>query len=438
MNGPFRDLAVFFVLAGFCGGCQWTEKPPNILLITVDTLRADDLGGYGSPMYASPALDRLSRQSRLYQMVWAPSPWTLPSLASLMTGLEPKVHGAIHFRKALPQNALTLAEKLRKKGYHTSAAVTHLLLGPDYGFDRGFERFDEELIPGTDDAAHLSVTSERLSEIGVDLLKTAKEPFFVWLHYFDPHFHYMPHPPETTMKSDGRSLYRGEIRFTDAFLGEVMAAAERLPRPPAVIVTADHGEQFKEHGGWHHTTALYQEVVQIPLLIATGAVGTGSVIEGPTRMTDLHQWILDFVEKSVEPPEMPVAREVFLHSEQACNLRGLVEGRYKLIADLIRKRVRLYDLWADPGERSDLAAERVELRNDICRKAAEGFGRLALQGEEIRNDAELEMPEEKRQQLEQLGYLDADGLGATGTQDARLILEACGLVEAGAQGAQGP
>jgi choline-sulfatase len=382
-------------------------KPPNLLLITIDTLRADELGAYGSPHGHSPVLDRLARRSTLYSMAIAPAPWTLPSIGAIMTGLEPAEHGAIHFRKPLPE-APTLAEKLRASGYHTSAAVTHFLVGPDYGFDRGFERFEQRLIPASDDEAHLSITSRELTDIGIELLNETREPAFVWLHYFDPHFHYMEHPPATRATDPGRhgrKLYRGEIGFTDAEIGRLLDAADALPRPPVVLLTSDHGEQFYEHGSLHHTTAVYQEVVAVPLLVARSLGGGGDIVQAPTRILDAHGLLLQAA--GAVQPGRPTSLEppVLVHSEQASNLRALVAGRYKVIADLGRGRVELYDLVADPAERLNLAAEQPELLERMCASLSGHFAELERAGQALRDEREVEISQEREDQLAALGYV---------------------------------
>jgi arylsulfatase A-like enzyme len=382
---------------------------PNLLLVTVDTLRADELGAYGLPLRRSPELDRLARRSTVYEMAVAPAPWTLPSIASIMTGLEPKAHGAILFRRALPEAVPTLAERLRGLGYHTSAAVTHFVLGPEYGFDRGFERFDRGLIPASDQEAHLSVTSEALTATGLELLRSAEEPYFVWLHYFDPHFHYLAHPPDTVAADPGfggRNLYRGEVRFTDRALGELLASAAAMPRPPLVVFTADHGEQFFEHRGWQHTTAVYQEVVHVPLLVHRPDQTQARIVPGPKRLVDVYALLLGLAgaAQTAEAFEAPI----LLHTQQAADLRAIVAGRYKLIADLRAGRLELYDLFADPGERHDLAAELPEVVARLCGSMAGHFEELGRRDAALRTAArEVDLSPERNAQLESLGYTAA-------------------------------
>ena len=182
-------LALASANAAACGdNGQQPRDQPNVLLITVDTLRADHLDAYGYPRATAPAITELARSGVRFAAAVSQAPWTMPSMASVHSSLYPSQHGAVEAETALPGTADTLAKYLRAVGYHTVAVTSHTFVDREHGFAQGFDVFDESNILG-----HDAVTSESLTRAALAHLENVRGPFFLWVHYFDPHFTYVRH-----------------------------------------------------------------------------------------------------------------------------------------------------------------------------------------------------------------------------------------------------
>ena len=300
-------LAVLLVSAPGCRGGPKT----SVVLVTIDTLRADRLGCYGSTRATSPHVDALAQQGVLFERATTTLPRTTQAVGSILTGRYPKSHGARGLFMRLPETNLTLAEALRGAGYATAAAVSNTFLRPGQGFEQGFDRFDnpEERWDG-DSAADVTRAAVTLLD---RLAATPGRPFFLWVHYLDPHWRYQPGAPwdrafdpgfpgPLTVYADldarrytkGRlifdppidarqkehlvALYDGEIAKTDAALGTLLERLERLPGPLLTVLTSDHGESLGEHG-YHfaHGETLYEGSLRVPLLLRLpGRIAPGS------------------------------------------------------------------------------------------------------------------------------------------------------------------
>ncbi|HEX2162916.1 MAG TPA: sulfatase, partial [Thermoanaerobaculia bacterium] len=402
---------------------------PNVVLIVVDTLRADHLGAYGHPLPTSPEIDRrLAARGTLFEDAYAQAPWTLPSVLSFLTGRPPGelLPAGREAPTAVPPGVPTIAERLRDAGYRTAAFVANPTLQPTVGFDRGFETWW---------APPAEVESLRLDAAEVNrralpwLAAHAGAPFFLYLHYMDPHDPYAP--PETGAaeapffpgyegevtgemvqglylgeveladpEADRRqlaALYDGEIAHVDGRIGEVLAAFdERLAADTLFVLTADHGEELGDHGGWKHGHTLYDEQIRVPLIARwDGRVRAGRRIEGAVRLLDLVPTLLTAAGLG-RPPGLagadltpvltgiePLPRRVALsrHLSFGPLRAAAVLDDWKLILfnrrepfependlhaatapfDLERlERIELYDLSADPGETRDLSTEAID------------------------------------------------------------------------------
>ncbi|MCH7872571.1 MAG: sulfatase, partial [Planctomycetes bacterium] len=241
------------------------DKPrPHVILISIDTLRADHLGCYGYARDTSPNIDRLARKSIRFENAYAQASWTLPSHMSIMTSQYPHVHGVEQQGQALPESATTLAETLSDAGYLTAALISWVFVGEKYGFAQGFDQFTELVPPPelVDSATSAAFKAEQVTDHAIEWLSRDRDqPFFLFLHYFDPHINYDAPEPYTTMFDpdyDGpakgdfdwitpyikglhhnprrvgmrdlkhlKALYDGEIRYTDAHLGRFFDALDR-------------------------------------------------------------------------------------------------------------------------------------------------------------------------------------------------------------------
>jgi len=397
---------------------------PNLLLVTLDTVRADHLGLHGYARDTSPALDAFAETAVVFDAAQATSSWTLPSLASTLTGVYPATHGADANDTMLAPGVETLAEALARAGYDTAGIVTHVFAGERYGMHRGFGRFDDDLT--NEQRAHELVTSPWLGvKAAVWLEQRRREetgrPWFLWLHFFDPHLEYRVHEGVSERFGTERPLdrYDGEIAFTDDHVGKLLAHLEKLdfPRDTVVAVTADHGEAFGEHGAKLHRQNLYGEVLRIPLLVRAPGFAPRRVAE-PVSLVDLAPTLADLA--GVDPPAQAVGRSLVpamrgeplperpllaeLRHRPDVVERAVVEGRWKLVRSPRTKRDQLFDRAADPLDTRDLAEQHPER----VRALAERLDALAAEAGELAAGLEeagrIELSEDERRRLEALGY----------------------------------
>jgi arylsulfatase A-like enzyme len=290
---------------------------PSIVLVVVDALRADHLGAYGYPRATSPHVDRLlAGRGTLFEEAYAQAPWTLPSALSYLTGRFPGELFRPSARTAVvPAGVATLAERLRAAGYRTGAYVANPTLHPQAGFDRGFETW---WTPPAE-VASLSLSADSVNRRALPWLEAHRGvPFFLYLHYLDPHDPYTspaltagrsPFDPtadspltgdqvhaaylgQVEVDEAGRerltALYDSEIAYVDEAIGEVLAALEPLRPAPLTVLTADHGEELGDHGGWKHGHTLYNEVIRVPFVFRwDGRIPERRRIAGSVRLVDL-------------------------------------------------------------------------------------------------------------------------------------------------------
>jgi arylsulfatase A-like enzyme len=437
--------------------------PGLVLLITVDTLRRDALSVYSDDARPTPAFDALAGDGIIYENAFASAPWTLPSLASIHTGLPETVHQMTTKRPSLPAGIRTLAQHFADVGYRTAAIGTNpWLAAGDLG--RGFERTDfypktrhqsagSKLLGDiTGASAEIDLDTEALTDRAVNWIRaSAGARSFLWLHYFDPHSPYEPPAELIEGAGDGfrsfaasyrimngswqttapekaqiRRLYEAEVQHVDRNLARIVAELKlrNLYDETLIVIAADHGEEFWDHDTAFHGHTLFDEMVRVPLIVKPPrrerrsgtriheAVTTGSV--GATMLglsgIDMEPWqaffsALPLGPSSAEPAE---AQPIIISGTEYFERRtAMVYGNHKLIVHRDSERRELYDLLADPGERCDLAAhepERVgELLDLLERQQAQA---LALRvGLGLQTPQEAEISDAVREQLEALGYL---------------------------------
>lgn len=401
--------------------CSPPPSPRSALLIVVDTLRADHVGCYGDPDVRTPTLDALAARGAQFRCQ-SQAPWTLPSTATILSGLYPAGHGTNFPRRTLPPSVRLVAEELRDAGFATAGFVSHDLVSARYGFDRGFDTFDDSNAGG-----HRYVSSDSVTALAVGWLETAPRPFFLFLHYFDAHYDYLPHEgwtapieyegelkPGAEMwslrkripflgKDDARflrNLYRGEIALIDFSVRRVLHALEERGALDdlVVVMTADHGEEFLEHGWLGHTRTLNQYVLDVPLLVsAPGAIRPG-LRAGRVMLVDVRPTLQDLTGlPSPGTPGLSLARPVpaerDLYSEVTYDASEFAEGGYrvrkamglgkkadqrslirwpwKVVEDRLTDEWSLYDLAEDPGEETNRAEERPDLTERLGAAMAE-------------------------------------------------------------------
>ncbi|HKB17098.1 MAG TPA: sulfatase, partial [Planctomycetota bacterium] len=275
------------LLAPLLAGCGGRTPPANVLLVTIDTLRADHVGAYGWPYAETPNLDALARAGARFAEAYTPVPYTLPAHASLLTGTLPPRHGVRdNGRQSLPDSATTLAEWLAARGFATGAFVGAFPLERRFGLSQGFGVYDDELgAPG--DA--FSIAERRGEEVVSRALRWiggSAEPFFAWVHLFDPHAPYAA-PAPFGARFAARP-YDGEVAYADACLGRLVEGLGTRRERTLLVVTADHGESLGEHGEATHGLTLYEPAVHVPLLLAwPGRIAAGLLPKERASLIDL-------------------------------------------------------------------------------------------------------------------------------------------------------
>jgi arylsulfatase A-like enzyme len=401
------------------------------LLIVVDTLRKDHLGCYGYSRNTSPNVDRLARESVRYDRAISQAPWTAPSVGSLLTSQYPGVLGIEDEASILEDEWIVLPEVLREHGYVTAAVVSHIYCSSRWNFDQGFDFFDESNIQGHNDSTSADVTWEALTF----LENRTDAPFFLFLHYFDPHDTYLEHTgflfpsdeeyqlhqlPENLRPEDIAEVvrrYDSEIAFTDHHIGKVLDRLRELELydDTLIVFTADHGEEFREHGSFRHGYTLYDELINVPLIIKYPDRG-GEEVGHTVALLDLYPTILDLAGISVEhgmqgvslagsaTGEEAPARTVF--SETSRNnllLRAAVTRRHKLILNPRTVEFEFYNLVADPGEQNILDDADPDGYLSLSESLQTWLNETSATR---REGTRIELTPEEQERLRSLGYLE--------------------------------
>lgn len=392
---------------------------PDIVLVSIDTLRADHLSCYGHDRPTSPFIDRLAEAGTRFAQARSPSPWTLPAHTTLMSGQLVATHRVIDDAYSLSPDTPVLAESLRAGGYRTGGFVSTLYVSSLFGFQRGFDRFEDFGIHSEKQNLSGSLTFDRVIDEALDWWRTqpAGQPVFLFLHTYDVHYEYDPpepyasmfdraprrgdphyknyfyfkkHPLTAEQLEHQRAQYDEAIRWVDdqlARLDEHLAASGRRVR---WVVTADHGEEFGERGSWGHAHTLYAEQLHIPLVIAErggDSLPAGKVVVDPVGLQDVAPTIAGWVEKAapLQPdgidlsPVMggqPAPTRAFTAqtSRFETNRVGLFADGLRLEWDLKANRVELFDLDDDPTESRDLSRRRPADVARLQRALVEALG----------------------------------------------------------------
>jgi len=438
---------------------QLRPAPPRtIVLVTVDTLRADTLSQAGYPLPTTPFLDRVARQGVVFSRSYATSSWTPPTMASLFTGTYPTTHGVVSGeiterrvlrQPVLPASLTTLAEAAKRSGYTTLGVASNRHLVRDLGFAQGFDRFSDPPDFRNGEAVNLEVRRLFAEEFGPGWRAVWRDrPLLLWVHYFDPHDPYVPNPawlakhpapaaasgqdsparltmremkrrfpsPDAALARAIRPFYDGEVNRVDQLV-ETLWRDLALTDDTLFLFTADHGEEIVDHGGLGHSQSLYEELVRVPLLFHWPRGLPGGVrIDTPVSAVDLLPTLLDLIGTD-PPPALPgrslaplwlrtdvAPRPVFLElSPPKPSRLAVVDGSWKLIVDPAdRNAAELYELATDPGETKNLAAVEVE-RLRAMKEALRAWRRaLPLAPDrDIRESRDRELID----QLKSLGYL---------------------------------
>jgi arylsulfatase A-like enzyme/Flp pilus assembly protein TadD len=399
----------------------------NVLLITLDTTRADRIGCYGYAPAETPRLDALAAEGVLFEQVVTPTAFTLPAHSSIMTGLYPPFHGMrLNGGAALADVHTTMAERLTAAGYRCGAVMAAFVLDQRWGLSQGFEVFDDDFEMAPDqklDLAGVQRRADRVVDLGLQWLEQPDErPFFAWLHLYDPHIPYDP-PEPFGSRFGGRGLsglYDGEIAFTDLHVGRILdwLADRGLAESTLVVVVGDHGEALGEHGETEHGYYIYDATVTVPLIVRVpGSNLEGVRVPAQVRTIDVLPTVLDLV--GVDPPQpmhgrslVPLMLEpdgpgIDAYSESmAVHLQygwsALYSVRTSDYKYIDAPRAELYHLEGDPSETHNLLAERPGLAEELRVALATLREQIEAGAPEVQ---EADLDEQTLAQLAALGYV---------------------------------
>lgn len=437
-------LFIFLFLLEF-SSCTKQSHPCNVILIVVDTLRADHLGCYGYFRNTSPNIDAFSENSIIFKNAISQAPWTTASVASMLTSLYPSELGIREKAIVLDESLWTLSELFKENGYQTKGIISHLLVSRELGFHQGFDDYDEENSRG-----HMHISSPSITEKAISFLREHRDDkFFLFLHYFDPHYNYIMHRKYNfysdydgpirnrmpikklrakipSMNGDDlkyvKAAYDSEIRFVDEHIGKLFIKLKKLGlyENTLIVFTADHGEEFLEKSNWiGHSTQVFQEMVHVPLIIKLPGNGKKRIIDRFTELINLMPTIADYLgfkmvhaysisgtsmnlgNKNI--PERNVYSETYVESPK----RTVINKGWKLIEFPEEKKLSLYNLTADPNESKDVGNISSENRNkarhllNLIQNWEKDMRENILQ----RKAKQPDFTEEEKERLKAFGYI---------------------------------
>ncbi|MCK4765900.1 MAG: tetratricopeptide repeat protein [Candidatus Aminicenantes bacterium] len=396
------------------------EKATNILVITLDTTRADKIGIYGCEDVKTPHLDALAKQGVRFENAYSPAPLTLPAHCSLFTGTYPLYHkvrnNGTYF---LPEQIDTMAEILKRNGYTTAAFVSSFIVDSRFGLDQGFDVYNDNLkVEKKVKVYHSERTAESVfKDFAQWFSENSGKKFFCWVHFFDPHLPYAP--PEPYMSEYRHDPYLGEIAYMDAYVGKIseLLKNHKVFENTLIVIVGDHGEAFGEHKEYGHQIFCYEENLKIPFIInAKDSIPENIVRSEKVTLLDILPTVLDSLQFTI-PDEiqgsslLPLIRgesfpqrdiyieSIFAKEALGCApVKGVIQKKYKYF-DL--PQPELYDLTKDPLEKNNLISRRAHVGKQLKKRVqelSEIFDTLEFNSQRI-------MTEEEKSRLASLGYI---------------------------------
>ena len=472
-------IVYFTLLLVFISGCtnkEITKNDCNIVLITIDTLRADHLSCYGYERKVSPNIDKVAEKGILFKNVIAPSSWTAPSMVSLFTSTYPINHGVIHgfgvrrkrrerqqYSQEVFSDALaTLPEMLKNQGYTTFGVSSNHNLTADFGFARGFDYFRFIYWKSADLINEIVYSWE-------DKINKAGK-FFLWVHYIDPHYPYYPQSPwieqylpenstdikqlirmpqiempPNIAKTPGMlstilALYDSEINYVDSYVGELIERLD-LDKNSLLIITSDHGEQFFERGKIGHPFNLHSEVLNVPLIIKLPETLEMETIENQASLIDIMPTISHILD--TDPPKQTRgksllkhkglfkwlkttlfrrkgSRHIFAELDTKSTLKAIISSDWKYIYNLKKQTQQLYNIISDPNELTNLSDKKALQRDQLKKQLLNWVSNSRTYPVESQS---FELSQEEKEKLEAMGYIateenkDYDNDGISNAQD---------------------
>ena len=391
----------------------------HVLLISIDTCRADYLGCYGYPHQITPNVDKIARGGVIFKNVVTAVPLTLPAHCSMLTGTIPpfhEVHDNLDYK--LDESNITLAEILKEHGFVTGGIISASVLDSQFGINQGFDTFNDRLEKGRTTGLMVERRAGQTSNIALEWLAGHKnERFFLFLHYFDPHFDYAPPEPFASRFAD--DLYAGEIAYTDYCIGPVVEALKDMGLfdSTLIIITSDHGEMLGEHGELTHGYFIYQSAVRVPLIFKLPGQTKSKEVEDVVGLVDIVPTVCSLLNieapqvqgqdlspyllrKSISGEERHIYTESLIPTKYNANtLLGVVGEKLKYIQTT---RPELYDLVNDPQESRNLINQhqrQVRILQSRLREILQESVPAA------RADSKIVLDEQARKRLESLGYV---------------------------------
>lgn len=472
-----KHRPLYASLIVFCTACSKGPAPPpparvadgpNILLITIESLRTDHVGCYGGKLPTTPALDALARESIVFDNAWSVTSWTLSAHASLFTGLYPTATNVTLPRDRLDASYRTLAELLHDHGYDTAAIVSGPYLRKSHQLDQGFSHYDESAVSpagqtSTDDITNPAMEARMAGYF--DSRATQARPFFLFAYFWDPHYDYIPPPPYDTLfvppdakkiglakydTGEGKvtrnaspaemayvlSQYDGEIRATDEVLGRLFDRLKKagLWDKTVIVVTADHGEEFFDHGEKGHKNNLHVESVKVPLLIKPAGKVAPRRDARPASLVDVYPTLAAAAGwRGKLPPhhgrsllqaggeDAAVYGELttsWYFTNKVTKQRwaennfwlSLLEGPYRLIGmrnpEKKMEQWALYDVQNDPTETRPLGAEHATRLDDMKKRLLQWQEKMVQTGKLLGKRGEADLSPDEIERLKAIGYLN--------------------------------
>ena len=434
-------LAVVTMLSFFWRSQASSPSPArNVLLITIDTCRADYLSCYGYPLKTTPNIDKIAAQGIRFENVLSPIPLTLPAHSSIMTGTIPprhKVHDNLKYE--LGTNSVTLAETLKEHGYKTVAITSAFVLDSKFGLAQGFDDYEDQFDEAVNDGERVNERiAEEVNRHAMDWLdNNGTDRFFMFLHYYDPHFTYAPPEPFASrfkkvpydqqdalhfppgFLAKATAGYAGEIAYVDHCIGLIVEKLKQLGlfESTLIVITADHGEMLGAHGELGHGYFIYQEAIKVPLIIKAPSLTKPEIIRSNAGLIDIFPTIcslqniavpaqvqgtalLDHRDRNtMEKETRTLYCESLLPTKYTANpLLGIVSGKYKYIQTT---RPELYDLSLDPKELDDLSVTEHHRARILQSDLAE----IIEQSVVAKETRTVSMDAETIKRLQSLGYV---------------------------------
>ena len=442
MKRPWNLGLAGLILIGLAYG-GWIllrPGPINLILITLDTTRADRIGCYGYQAAETPRLDALAKRGVLFERAYAPGPMTSPSHTSMLTGLWPPEHGVItNGLTGLGPGVETAAELLQRRGFQTVAFPAASMLNAKFGLNQGFQEYHDDLSDSTPgaDPLHRSrdgrfVVDDVIAWLQGHQERQSSAPFFCWMHLYDPHEPYLAHPDIFGDKFESRP-YDGELAYVDQQIGRLFDALEKqgLAQQTVIVVVGDHGESLGEHGEQEHGYLLHDSTLHVPMIIADPRrKSAGTRVSTPVSLVDLFPTLLELgglnspgfcrgrsLQPALEGKSIPArfcysqSEEPYLHAFWS-PLQGVTKERWRYVRST---KPELYDLIADPAERDNLA----EREPAVVRKLD---GELTAFEAKFQKQAGMTVTLSSQEQraLESLGYTGGSGSGSAASRPKSL------------------